>query len=308
MPSELLIDDAIEQFLRYLKSVRGVSYHTSAAYSTDLSQWAGFLETALGRDRVTLGDINRTAIRRFLATLVGSGQSKRSTARKLSTIRSFAKYLCREGMLEADPTIDIPLPKLDKPLPGSLTVEQARQAMDAPFSPGFLGARDRALMEVLYGAGLRLSELVGLDVASVDLSRGMVKVLGKRNKERIVPLGRKAAEAAQGYLPERAALLAKSRGTGGDALFLNYRGGRLSGRSVQKIVGRNLERIAQVSQVNPHVLRHAFATHLLDAGADLRAVQELLGHESLSTTQIYTHLTIDRLTKAYRQAHPRAEA
>jgi integrase/recombinase XerC len=178
--------------------------------------------------------------------------------------------------------------------------------MDYPFTMDFLGLRDRALLEVLYGAGIRLSELVGLDLSSIDLVGEMAKVLGKGDKERIVPLGRKAVEALLDYLPERGDLLLKVRGGDHNALFLNYRGGRLTGRSVQLIVARNLERIAEVSRVNPHVLRHTFATHLLDAGADLKAVKELLGHKSLSTTQIYTHLTVDRLKRAYDQAHPRA--
>jgi integrase/recombinase XerC len=303
----MLIDDAIEQFIGYLESVRGVTYHTRAAYSTDLSQWVGFLEAASRRDNITLVDISRRSIRQFLAALTRSGQSKRSVARKLSTIRSFVKYLCRERMLEGNPAVDIPLPKLDKRLPGFLTVDQAKQAMEFPFPHGFLGSRDRALLEALYGAGLRLSELVGLDLASLDLARGLVKVLGKRSKERIVPLGAKAVEAILDYLPQRKALLAKLNGRDLDALFLNYRGDRLTGRGVQKIVARSLKRIAEVSQVNPHVLRHSFATHLLDAGADLRAVKELLGHESLSTTQIYTHLTVERLRRTYRQAHPRAQ-
>ncbi len=296
------MDGLLGRFFRYLRGERGFSDHTLKAYERDLFDFVAFLRSY--SEGIGPMDVNKPLLRAYLAGLSRRGYSRRTIARKLSSIRSFMRYLCREGIIPANPASSVSSPRSERRLPTFLNVEQACRAMELPPRTDPLGLRDRAILELLYGEGLRLSELAGLNLSSVDIPGGTIRVTGKGGKERIIPLGRKAAEALRDYLAVRGKLL----GRDGDkeALLLNFRGRRLSGRSVERIVKRYLLRVSEAEGLSPHVLRHTFATHLLDAGADLRAVKELLGHSSLSTTQIYTHVTVDRLRKIYEQAHPRA--
>ncbi|MFH1008162.1 MAG: tyrosine recombinase XerC [Candidatus Latescibacterota bacterium] len=300
------MEEHLHSFLEYIEKERGFSEHTVSAYGRDLVQFLRFLEEELEWEAIEPDQIDRLAIRQFLGTLGRRGAAKKSVARKLASIRSFMKYLCREGVLEKNPALSVVSPKLEKRLPSFLNVDQANRAMDGAFRDDAYGVRDRAILEVLYGAGIRLGELVGLNRGSVDLLGRVIRVRGKGRKDRIVPLGRAAVRALESYLARRGELLPKKDGVLQEALFLNRYGGRLSGRSIQYLVEKCLSEVAEAGKVSPHALRHSFATHLLDAGADLMAVKELLGHTSLSTTQVYTHVSTERLRKAYEQAHPRA--
>jgi len=295
----------VESFLQYLDRERGFSERTLCAYQTDLKQFIAFVSEYLQSPAVSPQDVDRACIRHFLGRLRQRGLKRRSVARKLASIRSFFKYLCRMRVIQQNPAYGIASPKLDKRLPLFLDVDRTTRAMELPGGEDFLSWRDRALLEVLYSTGIRVSELVNLDISSVDGLGGVVKVKGKGRKQRVVPIGRKALESLREYLPWRGRLL-QQLGSQNQALFLNRYGKRLSHRAVQRIVTRYLSMVSEQKGLSPHVLRHSFATHLLDAGADLQAVRELLGHVSLSTTQIYTHVTTDRLKKIYHQAHPRA--
>ncbi len=278
---------ATTEFFDYLEKQRNYSFQTIRAYRSDLDQFFNYAE------ELNWQAINRNEVRQFIVALMRYGMDSRSVARKLSVLKSFFKYLVAFNKIELNPAKGIKTPKIKKRLPSFLTIAQANEAMLLPVK-----ARDRAMLELLYSCGLRASELVALNVEDVDLIKRVVKVTGKGRKERIVPLGTKAMEAIQNYLKERDAKKA--------VLFLNNKGNRLTTRSLQRIVRSYLLRLAEVTGTNPHVLRHSFATHLLENGADLRAVQELLGHASLSTVQIYTHLSIERLKDLYKKAHPRA--
>ena len=297
--------DAIPKFLDHLAHGRNLSPHTVGAYRADLLQFNHFLHLQRG-ESPSPARVDRIAVRAFLGQLAGSGFKKRSVARKLASLRAFFGYLLQEGRIGQDPTSGIKSPKLESRLPRFLDEEEARSALESTYPDGPAGSRDRSIMELFYGAGIRLSELTGLDLGALDPDAGTVRVLGKGNKERIVPVGRKAAEALRQYLSRRRELIppgAKSFDIG--ALYLNPRGKRLTHRSIQRIVSKYLLR-GTGRRLSPHVLRHSYATHLLNAGADLNAVKELLGHVSLSTTQIYTHVSVEHLKKVYRQAHPRA--
>ncbi len=296
---------AVEGFLQYLEKERDFSEKTLCSYQTDLKQFVAFVSDYLQSSAVSAQEVDQVCIRHFLGTLRRRGLKRRSVARKLASVRSFFKYLCRMKILRQNPAYGIASPKLDKKLPLFLDVEQTIRAMELPRGKDFFSWRDRALLEVLYGTGIRVSELVGLDISSVDILSGVIKVKGKGRKQRVVPIGRKALESIREYLPWRERLL-QQFASQNPALFLNRYGRRLSQRGVQRIVTRYLSVVSEQKGLSPHVLRHSFATHLLDAGADLQAVRELLGHVSLSTTQIYTHVTTDRLKKIYHQAHPRA--
>lgn len=304
------LDSAINQFETFLRVERGMSPHTLAAYMTDLTQFLSFCEDRGGRvpriDEVTLGDL-----RAFLRGEVARGLESVSMVRKLSTLRSFFKFLRLRRMIDADPTIHLASPRRRRSLPTHIGEEAIREMMELPDTTTLTGARDRAILEFLYGTGVRLSEMLGLDVR--DFLRGgeTLRVFGKGRKERLVPWGGKAREAffdyqairfdLRGPVDDRA--LARH---GGSPAFSARVKGRISARTVQRIVEKHLRRVAVARTLSPHSLRHAFATHLLDAGADLRAVQELLGHESLSTTQTYTHVAAKRLHQVYRKAHPRS--
>ena len=297
----------VAAFLRHLAAERGVSPATVRAYGQDLGRFSAFLSDFAGAAPGTLDAraVDALAIRSYLAALRADGLQKTSIGRHLSAIRTFFSFLCREGIVETNPARALATPRRDKPLPKALSVAETAAVVEARDGEDALSLRDRALLELLYAAGLRVSELVNLDVADVDLSSRQLRALGKGRKERIVPFGEKAAGALRAYLPERRGLGARPE-LRRDPLFVNARGGRLTDRSVRRILLRALA-IAGGRPASPHALRHSFATHLLAAGADLRAIQELLGHASLSTTQRYTHLDADRLIAVYKKSHPRAE-
>lgn len=300
------MESYIQPFLTYMEKEARFASYTVQAYRTDLFQFTDFLKRELRLENVEPKDVDKLAIRHFLGTLRREGYARRSVARKLASIRSFLSYLCREGILERNPALLVRSPKLDKRLPSFLNGGQTERAMELPSADDVFGVRDRAILELFYGTGIRLGELVALDRRSVDFLAETIRVQGKGGRERLLPLGRGALKALRAYIVRREELLERGKENGDrDALFLNRYGKRLSRRGVQKIVGRWLSQVS-ADRTNPHVLRHSFATHLLDAGADLRAVEELLGHASLSTTQVYTHVTADRLRKIYGQAHPRS--
>ncbi len=298
--------EAIQAFLRYLEKEKRYSAHTVQAYGTDLEQFIDFLVEERGkRDSPRIGEVTREEIRLFLGGLVRRGMSKRSVARKLASLRAFFGYLTRTGGIRSNPAATLVSPKLEKPLPAFLREEEILEALEGIVGDSARGVRDRAILELFYGTGMRLSELVGLNIGDIHLTTGTVRVYGKGGKERVLPVGRKAGNALRTYLLHRGEFRPEQKN---QALFLNRYGNRISARGVQLLVHRWLRRVSEKKRLSPHVLRHTFATHLLDRGADLEAVKELLGHASLSTTQVYTHLTMDHLRKVYRQAHPRAES
>ena len=294
---------AIEDFLDHLTKERGLSAHTTQAYEGDLHQFTDFLKGRLhGKSYDAL---TRNDVRAYLGDLHKGGFSRRSIARKLASLRTFLSYLSRAGHIDRNPALQVSPPKVDKSLPVHLDVEEARQAVEAPSDDTFVGIRDRAMLELLYGSGLRLRELAGLTLSRLDLDAGVVRVLGKGNKERIVPVGAEATRSVGRYLSARMDLLAGAE-TCEERVFLTKTGSALSPSGIQDRVYRSIAKATGGRKLGPHALRHTFATHLLDAGADLNAVKEMLGHASLSTTQIYTHVSVERLKKAYRMAHPRA--
>lgn len=287
----------VAAFLRYLAAERGASEHTVRSYRADLLDCVAFLERrALG----ALPDADARVVRGYLADLHARGLARTSIARRLATLRSFFRFLIRRGRARVNPAREVRTPRLPGRLPAHLPIDQSEALFRQPLGDDEAGRRDRAILEVLYASGVRVAELSGLDVEDADLRDGSVRVLGKGRKERIVPLGRKAVEALRTYLGAR-------EGTRG-ALFRNSRGGRLTVRSLHRIVRARARAAGLAGRVTPHTLRHTFATHLLDAGADLRLIQELLGHARLATTQRYTHVSADRLAKVYDAAHPRARA
>ncbi|MFC1528859.1 tyrosine recombinase XerC, partial [Candidatus Latescibacterota bacterium] len=259
-----------------------------------------------GDEDVTITLFTRTHIRDYLYVLSNSRLSRKSIVRKLASIKSFGKFLTMENIIDRNIAGEIKTPKTEHKEPVFLSTEEVELAMEAPEGKGMIPYRDRAILELFYSTGIRLSELNGLDIDSLDFHNGVLRVLGKRRKERIVPFGRKAKESIEKYLPWRKTCIDRSRNAGETALFISNRGTRIAQRTIQSAVSKYLHAISEKEHLSPHVLRHSFATHMLDNGADLRAVQEFLGHTSLSTTQIYTHVTMDRLIKAFRQAHPRA--
>ncbi|MDH3974973.1 MAG: tyrosine recombinase XerC [Deltaproteobacteria bacterium] len=288
----------IERFTKHLKYEKNFSHHTIRNYLSDLDQYNNYLN-----DEGLEIDMDPLAIRRYLA-LLQKKNTKSSTGRKLAAIKCFYRYLSREEIIETSPFEGIATPRAEKKLPGFFSVDDIFRLMDAPRSEKPLVVRDRAILELIYASGLRAEELVRLDICNIDMAAGMIKVIGKGNKERRLPVGGKALEAINAYCESRIA-------GGGDAkngpLFLNYRGERLTTRSIARIVKKYLLKAGIPGNGSPHTLRHSFATHLLDAGADLRGIQELLGHSSLSTTQKYTHITTDKLMEVYDKAHPRAK-
>ncbi len=309
--AETMLDGWIARFLDYLRYQKNLSAHTLRNYASDLRQFREWLTTTPAGDErpePRLEQIDNLTIREFLGVLHQKRLRKSSVARKLAAIRSFMKYLSRQGAIPANPAKLVSSPRLEKKLPEHLGLDAVTALVETPDAGTVLGKRDRAILELLYAAGLRAGELVGLDERDLDMAGGVVRVLGKGRKERIVPFGSKAREALEDYLDARRELARRQRGkveTG--ALFLNFRGGRLTTRSVQKIVDKHVAGLSQRLKVHPHTLRHTFATHMLSAGADLRAIQEMLGHESLSTTQKYTHLSVEQLLRVYRDCHPRAK-
>lgn len=295
---------ALAQFLRYLAVERNASAHTIKSYREDLNQAIQFFEQSLGVDAEPQQVTPRTA-RAFLAWLHDRKYRKATIARRLAALRSWFRFLCRQGIVDSNPTDALRSPRQERRLPLFLTEEHLAALLAAPLSDGLFGRRDLAILETLYSAGLRVSELVGLNVEDVDLEAGVVHVRGKGKRERLAMLGRPAAAALKRWLITRRAFL-DARGKSADAVFLNKNGTRLTVRSIGRLVHKYLLRAGLDPRTSPHTLRHSFATHLLDRGADIRCVQELLGHQSLSTTQIYTHVTTRRLQDSYKKAHPRA--
>ncbi|AFE10657.1 tyrosine recombinase XerC [Corallococcus coralloides DSM 2259] len=293
----------LEQFKVHLEGEKGASPHTVRNYLIDLKDYERYL---VERMKLSLLAGTHAAIRGYLGTLAVD-HAPTSRARRLASIKSFYKYLVRQKLLSASPAKLVKSPKLPKSLPKVLPVEEVFAILDMPDVDTVLGLRDKAILEMLYGGGLRISELCGLDLLGVDRSSRIVRVMGKGSKERLVPLNVKAIRALEAYLARRGELLAELReGQDPDALFLNFKGGRLTARSIARHLDAYVLKLALARKVSPHAMRHSFATHLLGGGADIRSIQELLGHASLSTTQKYTHVTFEQLQEVYDSAHPRA--
>jgi len=303
--------DRVAEFLEHLEKERDVSPNTLKAYSRDLAELVAFLRHHYGEGAWSWDGVDRLAIRGFVAHLTRRGVSKRSAARSLSAVRSFFRYLDRNEIVEANPARAVPSPKRERHLPQYLDLRQTGAVFAAAETRAhegrFTDVRNLAMLELFYSAGLRLSELRGINRDSLDLFSNQVKIRGKGRKERIVPLGDRAVLALRNYEAKRDELL-RALGPKADrtAFFLSARGRRISTRALQNAVTDLLDLVSESAGLSTHSLRHTFATHLLDAGADLRAVQELLGHASVQTTQIYTHTSVERLKQAYRAAHPRA--
>lgn len=317
----------LESFVEYLRLNRNASPHTVSAYESDLRQLLTFCGTHLKKApaRLEPRDLDLALVRAYLAELHREGQSRSSVARKLSSLRSFARFLRREGWIADDPVVLAMAPRRDRKIPAHLSVDEMNRLLEMPDASTDLGRRDRAILELFYASGLRLSELVGLDTEDVNLQSRIVRVQGKGGKERVVPFNTSTQKALRVWYADRARLRAnhpspKGTGTSGrrgdtraraesgrDPLFLNARGSRLTGRSVQRLVGRYVSGCSTRFGISPHALRHSFASHLLQRGADLRTIQELLGHVQLSTTQRYTHINAAQLLDVYRKAHPRAK-
>ena len=306
------LHDLIEQFIEYLRNQKRYSLHTIRNYQIDLRQFSEFVALREARSEgensdAGIGMIDSQVIRTYLGSLYG--RFRRSTiARKLSAVRSFFLFLERKGLTKWNPAADIATPKLEKYMPTYLLVDEVFRLLERPEREKPLGLRDLAILEVLYSCGFRVSELEALTMSSIDFDERLVRVIGKGDKERIVPIGRQALQAVRNYL-EATQYLRRSNVylSRDEPLFINFRGRALSGRSIGRIIKKYAIESGLTADVSPHSMRHTFATHLLDGGADLRAVQELLGHESLSTTQKYTHVSLDRLMEVYDKAHPRSQ-
>jgi len=303
------VEELIAKYVEHLSGERNVSPHTLRNYLSDLAQLESFLaerELCLdSRGSIDVGKIDIHVVRAFLAFLTQQDRKKSSIGRKVAALKSFFRFLLATKRIEKDPLLLLNSPKQDKPLPTFLTVDDVFQLLGGIKVKNGLDVRDLAVLEVFYSTGIRVSELVGLDWSDIDIQLGIVRVVGKGSKERIVPIGSVALQALEGYAHEQ-----RKRWNyackGETAVFLNNRGGRITTRSVARIVEKHLKLAGIQIKMGPHGLRHSFATHLLNSGADLRVIQELLGHASLSTTQRYTHLNLDQLTAVYDKAHPRA--
>jgi len=311
--------ESVRAFLAFLRYNRNVSAHTARAYDTDLSQLLSFLATRAGckPSEVPVAVFEQEGIRDFLADQHRRGLSRASAGRRLAALRTFGRYLVREDAIGEDPTTLIGAPRREQTLPAHLAVAEIDRLLAAPDASTAAGRRDRAILELFYASGLRLSELVDLDVPDVNVSSRIARVRGKGGKERLVPFNRAAADAMRAMIADRGAMppplmdrssaRVRAHARVRYPLFLNLRGGRLTTRSVDRVVRRYVREAAIARGISPHALRHTFATHLLQSGADLRAIQELLGHVRISTTQRYTHLDLKRLMDVYQQAHPRAK-
>lgn len=315
--------DHLKAFLAYLKLNRHVSPHTVRAYDSDITQYLAWVAADKQRkmSQLTVTDLDLTSVRAHLAELNKAGKARSSVARKLSALRTFVKYLRREELIEHDPTVMAVAPKRDQTIPTHLSEPEMARLIEMPSTAHPLGRRDRAILELFYASGLRLSELVGVNLEDLNLSGRMVRVMGKGGKERLLPFNQSALAAIREWMRDRVVILASRKSSARprnpkaegrrlkadqEALFLNARGGRLSGRSVARMLRRYVAQCSTRLGISPHALRHSFATHLLQRGADLRAIQELLGHARLSTTQRYTHVNAAQLIDVYRKSHPRA--
>ncbi len=296
----------LHSFLQYLEKERNYSPHTLAAYGNDLARFVDYLKEQTG-GTIAPEAIDHFMIRRFLGVLVEEGFSKRSIARKLACLRSFFKYLTKLRIITRNPTTLLVSPRLPRRLPQVLDEKAVVLLMEQPDRKTDEGLRDAALLELLYSTGIRLSEVLGLALPEVDFGNATIKVMGKGRKERVVPFGRQAARALKEYLSVRNRFVQKGSAESAQLpLFLTIRGKGMNPKGVNILMNRYIGNVSEINKRSPHVLRHTFATHLLDRGADLQAVRELLGHESLSTTQVYTHVSVERLKKVYAQAHPKA--
>ena len=304
------MEKLIEQFLEHLRYERNVSSHTLRNYASDLEQFLDFLAPSKNGQRALpeISAIDHLTIREWLASLHASQKKKASVARKLAALRTFFQFLVREGMLELNPAKLVSTPRLEKKLPKHLSIDEAIRFIESPDQETDLGKRDRAMLELMYATGVRVAELTTLNLADVDFGNQLVRVTGKRRKQRIVPFGEPAGLAIRDYLSVRDKFLFNAAISKRDeeALFLNYQGTRITTRSVGRMVEKYIRLCAGMHNISPHALRHSFATHLLDSGADLRDIQELLGHARLSTTQIYTHVSMEKLVEVYDKAHPKA--
>lgn len=301
---------AIEKYLRYLKIERNASPHTITSYENDLSQFLAFCCDFFEQDdeQLSLDLIERITIRLWLGELSEQGLAKSSIARKVAAIRSFFKYCFKRGFVEQNPAHLLIVPKKDQPLPKTANFEDLKRMMELAEGNSAESAQHRAILEVFYGTGIRLSELVTLNEEDLNFKLNQIKVLGKGAKQRIVPLGKQAQEALQNHLETKSLLYGeRTDNDARKAVFLAASGQRIYPRAVQRIVKDYLQRASEVTQKSPHVLRHSFATHLLDRGADIRVIKELLGHASLAATQVYTHTSVERLKNVYELAHPRAK-
>jgi len=302
------MEKLIEQFLEHLRYERNVSAHTLRNYESDLEQFTHFLAPDQKTKLPDVSEIDHLTIREWMASLHSDQKKKSSIARKLAALRTFFQFLVREGMLELNPAKLVSTPKLEKKLPKHLSIEEAIRFIESPDAETDLGKRDRAMLELMYATGVRVAELTTLNVADVDFQNQLIRVTGKRRKQRIVPFGDPAGEAIRNYLGVREHFLFNAPVSKRDeaALFLNYQGTRITTRSVGRMVEKYIRICAGMHNISPHALRHSFATHLLDSGADLRDIQELLGHARLSTTQVYTHVSMEKLIAVYDKAHPKA--
>jgi len=306
------MEKLIEQFLEHLRYERNVSAHTLRNYASDLEQFLDFvapLDLSSGtRNTPPVTQIDHLTIREWLGQLHTAQKKKASIARKLAALRTFFQFLVREEIVELNPAKLVATPRLEKKLPTHLSIEEAIRFIESPDPETDLGKRDRAMLELMYATGVRVAELTTLNVGDVDLHNRLIRVTGKRRKQRIVPFGDPAADAIRGYLQvrEKFLLAAPVSKRDEEVLFLNYQGTRITTRSVGRMVEKYIRLCAGMHNISPHALRHSFATHLLDSGADLRDIQELLGHARLSTTQIYTHVSMEKLVEVYDKAHPKA--
>ncbi len=298
---------SIKEFLDHIKFEKNYSEHTIRNYRIDLMQFYDFLKEMEGKN-IDIEKIDHYTIREFIGFLYSKRLSKKSIARKISSLKSFFKYLSIHKNLKVNPLIYISYPKLDKNLPSVLSFNEMDELLNLPDDETPMGKRDGAILEFLYATGMRVSEICSLNINDVDMAREIVKVKGKGKKERIIPFNKIACEKLKNYISIRYIFLKRDKKGQGDpsALFLNFRGGRLTERSVRRILDKYIEKLAIRRKVSPHTIRHSFATHLLNNGADLRTIQELLGHASLSSTQKYTHMGIDELLKIYKNTHPRS--
>jgi integrase/recombinase XerC len=306
------MEQLLTQFLEHLRYERNLSAHTLRNYQSDLEQFHDYLAPAHPvsgkRTEPELAAIDHITVREWLATLHAAQKQKSSIARKLAALRTFFQFLVREGLLEMNPAKLVSTPRLEKKLPKHLSIEEAVKFVETPPLDTTLGKRDRAILELMYATGVRVAELTKLNIGHLDYRNRLIRVTGKRRKERIVPFGEPALAALRAYLDVRESLLdaAPISEREPEALFLNYQGTRITTRSVGRMVEKYIRICAGRYDISPHALRHSFATHLLDSGADLRDIQELLGHARLSTTQIYTHVSMEKLIQVYDKAHPKA--
>jgi integrase/recombinase XerC len=298
----------IERFIEALSAEKGFSPNTCRAYRNDLEQFFAYVRESAnsllkGAEEINVTDVDDVLIRSYLGFLHKKNQ-KSTIARKLSALRSFFRFLVKRGAINTNPAESILTPKRGKPIPNYLPVDEMFRLLDGVKGESLLALRNRAILETLYSTGVRVAEMAGMDVGDVDFDKGFVRVMGKGRKERLTPVGKKALACIRAYLDKRGKV-ARSGMTGSDPLLINNRGGRLTTRSIARLLEQVVKQLGLLRPISPHGLRHTFATHMLDAGADLRVVQELLGHASLTTTQRYTHVSIDRLMEIYDKAHPR---